>query len=372
LLALNRSETCPVKAGNKALYQRGSAIGGRGSLTQHLPSIAYWKCERKEEPAMRVFIAGGSGAVGKRLVPLLTASGHQVIATTRTPSKRNELRALGAEPVLLDAWDRIAIMKAITSAHPDVIVHELTALSKMHNFKRFDEEFALTNRLRTEGIQYLLEAAQAAGVRRFIAQSFTGWTIARDGGPVKTEDDLLDPNPPQSMKQTLGAIRQLESNVGSAAKLDGIVLRYGNFYGPGTSLGPGGEMVELVRQRQFPIFGSGAGVWSFIHIDDVAQATRLAIEHAPAGIYNIVDDEPAEVSVWLPALAQAIGAKPPYRLPAWVGRLIIGEAGMSMMTKVRGASNAKAKELLNWKPVYSTWRDGFHRVFAPEAPRKAA
>jgi 2-alkyl-3-oxoalkanoate reductase len=315
---------------------------------------------------MRVFLAGGSGAVGKRLVPLLVAGGHHVVATTRSAEKKNEIRTVGGEPVVLDALDRVAVMKAVASARPDVVVHQMTAISKIRSFRRFDEEFALTNRLRTEGTEYLLDAARAAGVRRFVSQSYTGLPNIREGGPVKTEEDPLDPDPPQSMRRTFDAIRQLETSVMSARSLEGIVLRYGSFYGPGTSISPGGDFMELVRQRKFPIFGNGGGVWSFVHIDDVAHATRCAIEGGRAGIYNIVDDEPAAVSVWLPELARAIGARPPYRLPAWVGRLLIGEAGMSIMTQVRGSSNAKAKRLLNWKPVYSTWRDGFHRMLAPE------
>jgi nucleoside-diphosphate-sugar epimerase len=315
---------------------------------------------------MKVFLAGGSGAIGKRLIPMLVAAGHNVVATTRTPGKMNVLRKLGAWPFALDALNRTAVMKAVVAAAPDVVVHEMTALSTMRKLIRFDEAFASTNRLRTEGTQYLLEAAQAAGVRRFVAESYTGFPNIRDGGRVKTEDDPLDLNPPESMRQTFAAIRQLEAMVTSAANIEGIVLRYGNFYGPGTSIAPGGQIVDLVRHHRYPIFGDGAGVWSFIHIDDAAAATRVAVDGGPAGIYNIVDDDPAEVSVWVPELAAMIGAKPPYRLPAWMGRLLIGDAGMSMMTKVRGSSNEKAKRLLRWQPVYSTWRDGFRQMFASE------
>ena len=313
---------------------------------------------------MRVFVAGASGAVGKRLVPILVAGGHHVVATTRTPSKVDRLRAAGAEPIVLDALDRQAVMKAVVSARPDVVVHQMTALSTLRNFKKIAQEMALTNRLRTEGIEYLLEAARAAGASRFIAQSYSGWPNIREGGRVKTEDDSLDPHPPESMKETLAAIRQLEANVVSAGHLTGIVLRYGSFYGPGTSIEPGGDIVERVRQRKFPIVGNGSGVWSFVHIDDVANATRLAIESGPAGIYNIVDDDPAEVSLWLPEMARVIGAKPPYHVPVWLGRLVIGDAGVSMMTKVRGSSNAKAKRILKWQPAYPTWREGFRAALA--------
>jgi nucleoside-diphosphate-sugar epimerase len=320
---------------------------------------------------MRVFVAGGSGVVGKRLIPDLVARGHQVTATTRTPGKKNEIQRLGAEAVALDALDRDAVMRAVASARPDVVVHQLTALSTMRSFKKWDDEFALTNRLRTEGVKYLVEAAQTSGARRIVVQSYAGWPSVRSGGPVKTEDDPLDATPPQSMKRSLAAIRELETTVASVRDLEGIVVRYGNFYGPGTAIAPNGQMVEMVRLRRFPVFGGGAGVWSFIHIADLAQATRLAIESGPAGIYNIVDDDPAPVSSWLPELARAAGAKPPYHLPAWIGRLAIGEAGTSLMTQARGASNAKAKRVLNWKLTYPSWRDGFHRVLAPEVVESA-
>jgi nucleoside-diphosphate-sugar epimerase len=358
---------------------------------------------------MKIVLAGATGAVGKRLVPRLVRSGHQVVATTRRAEKVEALRAAGAEAVVVDALDRQAVMDAVTSARPDVVVHQMSALTGMLNLKKFDQEFALTNRLRTEGTAHLLAASAAAGVRRFIAQSYTGWNNAREGGRVKTEDDPLDAHPPQAMTQTIAAIRQLEAMVlqaaqpaaqsagaavsgraavsdrvstpagtgsaGSAAStagatgaiataradsgMVGILLRYGSLYGPGTSIAPGGAIVEAVRRRKLPIVGDGAGIWSFIHIDDIAEATRVAIERGPSGIYNIVDDDPAEVSVWLPELARAIGAKAPYHVPAWVGRLAIGEPGVSMMTKIRGASNAKAKRVLGWQPSYASWRDGF-------------
>jgi nucleoside-diphosphate-sugar epimerase len=318
---------------------------------------------------MKIFLTGATGAVGRRLVPLLVDDGHQVVATTRTPTKMDQLRAAGAEPVVVDGLDRDAVMKAVLSARPDVVVHQMTALAGMRNLRRFDDEFALTNRLRTEGTDHLLAAALAAGTRRFVAQSYTGWPNERVGGRVKTEEDPLDPDPPEAMKRTLESIRQLEAMVTGASDIAGIVLRYGSSYGPGTSLAPGGDIVELVRRRRFPIFGDGAGVWSFIHIDDAAHATRLAIEGGPAGILNIADDEPAEVSVWLPDLARAVGAKPPYHVPAWLGRMAIGDAGMSMMTKARGSSNAKAKRLLGWMPIHPTWRDGFRGGLARELAR---
>jgi nucleoside-diphosphate-sugar epimerase len=307
---------------------------------------------------MKIFPAGATGAVGQRLVPLLISRGHSVTGTTRTPNKAADLRAAGAEPVILDALDRDAVLRAVALAKPEVVVHQLTALSNFFDLRRLDEGLAVTNRLRTDGTDYLLAGAREAGARIFIAQSYTGWPNAREGGRIKTENDELDANPPKAMRQTLEAIRRLEATVVGVSNLTGIVLRYGAFYGPGTSIGPGGPIVEMVRKRRFPIVGGGTGVWSFIHIDDVATATMLAIEGGTPGIYNIVDDEPAEVSVWLPELARAIGAPPPYRLPAWIGRFLIGEAGLSMMTTSRGSSNGKAKRLLHWQPKYASWREG--------------
>jgi nucleoside-diphosphate-sugar epimerase len=310
---------------------------------------------------MNIFIAGATGAIGKRLVPMLAAAGHHVVGMTRTPAKYGMLRLCGAEAVVADAFDRSAVTRAVVDAHPEVVVHQMTALSKMGNLKHFDREFEVTNRLRTEGTEILLAAAQEAGASCFIAQSYTGWPNERTGGRVKIEEDPLDPDPPENMRRSMEAIQRLESMVTSADGLTGIVLRYGSFYGPGTSIGKSGEVAEMVRKRRFPIFGSGAGVWSFLHIDDAARATALAIENAPVGIYNIVDDDPSEVAVWLPELALAVGAKSPRYMPAWLGKLLIGEAGMSMMNQARGSSNTKAKRTFGWCPSYKSWRDGFHR-----------
>jgi nucleoside-diphosphate-sugar epimerase len=315
---------------------------------------------------MRILVAGGSGAVGKRLVPLLVAAGHHVTATTRTPEKVGRLHGLGAEVVVMDGLDEESVRKAVIGARPEVIVHEMTALASMGNLRRFDHEFALTNRLRTEGTKHLLAAGQTAGAGRFIAQSYAGWTTGRDGSRVKTEDDPFDPDPPRAMARTLEAIRALERMVLSAPGLVGIVLRYGSLYGPGTSLAEGALMVEMIRRRRLPVIGSGTGVWSFIHVDDAARATQLAIENGASGAYNIVDDEPAEAREWLPGLARAIGARPPRHVPAWVGRLAVGTAGVSMMTRVRGCSNAKAKGTLGWQPAYPTWREGFRRGLSEE------
>lgn len=309
--------------------------------------------------AMRVFLAGATGAIGRRLVPQLTAVGHEVVAMTRSPQKAESLRAAGAGPVVADGLDPKAVMDAVRDAEPEVVVHQLTALSRLKSLRRFDDEFEMTNRLRTEGIDHLLAAAKAAGARRFLAQSFGGWPYARQGGPVKSEDDPLDPHPPKNMHRTLDAIRYLETAVAGARELDGLALRYGSFYGPGTSVSNGGEIVEMVRRGRFPIVGDGRGMWSFIHVDDAAGATAAAVQRGAPGVYNIVDNDPAPVSEWLPALADAVGAKPPRRVPLWLGRLVVGEPGVSMMTRIRGASNAKARRDLNWEPRYKTWSEGF-------------
>jgi 2-alkyl-3-oxoalkanoate reductase len=310
---------------------------------------------------MRVFVAGASGALGSQLVPQLVAAGHEVVGMTRTASKQEGLRALGARPAVADALDPDAVARAVAVAEPEVIVHQLTALSGPLDMRHVDRFFAATNRLRTEGTDHLLAAGRAVGVRRFVAQSYAGWPFARSGGPVKREDDPLDPDPPEALRSSLEAIRHVEQAVTGVRWAKGLVLRYGGFYGPGTSvsLDPEAAMAKPVRRRQFPLIGNGAGVWSFVHIEDAASATVAAVERGPGGIYHVVDDEPAPVREWLPALAAALGAKPPLRLPRWLGRLLAGEAATVMMTEVRGADNAKAKRELGWQLRYPSWRLGF-------------
>jgi nucleoside-diphosphate-sugar epimerase len=308
---------------------------------------------------MRVFVAGATGAIGKQLVPRLVEAGHEVHGMTRSESKQAMLHELGAVPVVADALDPDQVAEAVGRARPEVIVHQLTAIGAV-DMRHFDRDFALTNRLRTEGTDHLLSAGQAVGVRRFVAQGVGGYgAYARTGGPVKTEEDPLDPTPAREMRETLAAIRHLEEAVLGARWTEGIVLRYGVFYGPGTSLAPGAEQFELVRRRKFPLVGDGGGVWSFIHVADAAEATVAAVERGSRGVYNVVDDDPAPVAKWLPALAQELGAKKPMRVPRFVGRLFAGEAGVVMMTDVRGASNAKAKRELGWRPAHPSWRDGF-------------
>jgi nucleoside-diphosphate-sugar epimerase len=304
---------------------------------------------------MRVFVTGASGAIGSRLVPQLVARGHDVVGSTRS-GKSEQLAGLGAEPIVLDLLDPDAVRKAVTTVRPDAIIHQATALSGLSDLKNPDKAFAETNRLRTEGTDALLAAGREVAVSRFLAQSYTSWPYARDGGPVKTEEDPLDPTPVPTMRETLDAIQHLEQ---AAVAAGGIALRYGGFYGS-----PDDAQLEAVRKRRFPIVGDGGGIWSFVHLDDAATATVLALEDGAPGIYNVVDDEPAPAREWLPALADAIGAKPPRHVPAWLARILAGEAGVALMTEIRGASNAKAKRELGWTLRYPSWRQGFPAAYA--------
>jgi nucleoside-diphosphate-sugar epimerase len=312
---------------------------------------------------MRVFLAGASGAIGTRLVPQLIDRGHEVIGTFRSPGNAERVRALGAEPIALDLLDPRAVRKAVLETDPDAIVHQATALADVRFSRNLDRSFAQTNGIRTQGTDALLAAAREAGVHRFVAQSFASYRYAREGGPVKTEGDPLDPTPPASARQTNAAMRYLDQAVTEAG---GIALRYGNFYGASND-----GLIEPVRKRQFPIVGNGGGVSSFIHLDDAAAATVLAVEHDQAGIYNIVDDEPAPVREWLPVLASVLGAKPPRHVPRWLARLVAGEGAVMMGTESRGASNAKAKRELGWTPRYPSWRQGFPAAYGQPKPLKA-
>jgi len=311
-----------------------------------------------KELMMRVFVAGATGAIGKQLVPRLVEAGHEVHGMTRSESKQAMLHELGAVPVVADALDPDQVAEAVGRARPDVIVHQLTAIPATLDLRHFDRDFALTSRLRTEGTDHLLSAGQAVGVQRFVAQSHI-LSYARTGGSVKSEEDPFDRLPAREMRENLAAIRHLEEAVLGARWTEGIVLRFGHFYGPGTSLAPGAEQVELVRRRKFPLVGDGGGVWSFIHVADAAEATVAAVERGNRGVYNIVDDDPAPVAEWLPALAQELGAKKPVCVPRFIVRLLAGEAGVVMMTELRGASNAKAKRELAWRPAHPSWRRGF-------------
>jgi nucleoside-diphosphate-sugar epimerase len=318
---------------------------------------------------MRVFVAGANGAVGRRLVPMLVARGHGVTGTTTTDQGVGVIRALGAEAVVVDGLDGVAIGEAVARAEPGAIIHEMTALSGTPDFKHFDRWFAVTNRLRTEGTAHLLAAARASGVQRVVAQSFTGWSLGRTGAWVKTEDEPLDPRPLPDQSETLAAIKFLERSV-LEAPLDGIVVRYGALYGPGASE----SIADMLRKRMFPVIGSGSGYISSTHIDDAAAGTVAALERGRRGIYNLVDDEPAPSRVFIPAIAEALEAPKPLRIPAWLGRLLAGEVAVTMMTEGRGASNAKAKRELGWQPIWPSWRDGFRAGLdtpVPLPPRAA-
>jgi nucleoside-diphosphate-sugar epimerase len=317
---------------------------------------------------MKVFVAGATGAIGRQLLPLLVEAGHDVYGMTHSAARQQLIRELGAEPVLADALDADQVAEAVGRVQPDVIVHQLTSIGPM-DLRHFDQAFAMTNRLRTEGTDHLLSAGQAVGVKRFVAQSFFA-AYERVGGPVKNEDDTFGVDAAKEMRATVAAIRHVEDSVLAATWTEGIVLRYGGFYGPHTSLGADGEQTEAVRQRKFPVVGNGGGVWSFIHIADAAEATVAAIDHGKRGVYNIVDDEPAPVSEWLPALARTLGAKQPMHVPRFVGRLLTGEIGAVMMTELRGASNAKAKRELGWQPSHATWRDGFRGLTIRDTGRQ--
>jgi 2-alkyl-3-oxoalkanoate reductase len=315
---------------------------------------------------MKVFVAGATGALGRALVPRLVARGHEVVGMTRTESKQDLVRALGARPVVADALDPDAVAQAVASAEPEVIVHQLTALSGKMSIRdaRHPERslpVIMTNRLRTEGTDHLLAAGRAVGARRFVAQSFAAFGFARTGGPVQTEADPLDPNPPAPPRTVVAAILHLEQAVTTIEWGEGLVLRYGGFYGPGTgiSLAPDAVMAGPIRKRRFPLVGDGGGVWSFVHIEDAAAATAVAVEHGEPGVYNVVDDDPAPVREWLPVLASALDAKPPRRIPRWLARLMAGETATVMMTEAKGASNEKAKRELGWQLRYPSWRLGF-------------
>lgn len=317
---------------------------------------------------MRVFIAGASGAVGRALIPRLLEGGHTPIAMIRSRDHEPRLREMGASTVIADGLDGGAVMRAVSETAPDVVVHVMTALKGVADFKHFDRSFEPTNRLRTIGTDNLVAAARAAGVRRIVAHSYAGWNYAPEGAAAKRETDPLDPHPPAHQRESMRALVHLERAVlENGGEMTGVVLRCANLYGPGTGFAPDGDVVALVRKRQMPIVGAGTGVWSFVHVDDAAAATVAAIDRDAAGIYNIADDEPAPTGVWISELAKILDAPKPMRVPTFIGRLAAGEVGVSMMTRVRGVANAKAREQLGWRPAYGTWRDGFRRVLAPEA-----
>ena len=310
---------------------------------------------------MRVFVAGATGAIGRFLIPHLIASGHQVTGTTRSPGRAAQLERAGVTPAVVDGLDRAGVIEAVRAAQPDVIIHQMTALTSLRSFRHFDREFATTNELRTRGTDYLLEAARQAGTPRFIAQSFVGWTNARTGGPVKSEADPLDPDPLPATAKAMAAIRHVEQSVPQGVP-EGLVLRYGIFYGPGAS----GAMLDVVRKRMMPVIGGGTGIWSFTEVTDAAAATVAAITHGAPGLYNVVDDDPAPAHEWIPVFAEALGAKKPLKMPAAIGARLLGPYVVAMMTSQRAASNAKARAQLDWAPRFASWREGFPAAIAQE------
>jgi nucleoside-diphosphate-sugar epimerase len=308
---------------------------------------------------MKVLVAGASGGLGRSLVPKLIAVGHEVTGMIRSESAAAGLRRQGAEAIFADGLDAAAVNAAVAGVRPEVVVHQMTALKGGIDPRHFGQSFALTNRLRTEGTDNLLEASLRAEVRRIVVQSYAGLNLERGGSATKTEQVPLDKDPVPASRTTVEAIRYLESKVTGAQGIEGVVLRYASFYGPNSSLGRGGDFVEQIRQRKLPLIGDGAGVWSFIHYNDAADATVKAIDSNATGTYQIADDDPANASVWLPELARLLGAKPPRHLPAWLAKLVVGELGVSWFTKVRGADNSLAKQTFDWQPGYASWREGF-------------
>ena len=306
---------------------------------------------------MRVFVAGGTGAIGRRLVPQIVARGHQVTATTTSAAKLRLLKQLGADGVVMDGLDAGSVGEAVAAARPDAIVHQMTALSVTHagkpNFRHQDRWAAISNRLRTEGTDHLLAAAEATGVSHVVAQSFAMWTANRERGLVTEEEPLPLQELPAKMRIIVEPLHHVEDVV---VKAGGAALRYGGFYGPGGGIE---DQIELVRKRRLPIIGGGTGFFSWVHLDDAARATVLAVEKRASGVFNIVDDEPAPVSEWLPYLAACVGAKRPLQLPKWLVRPLAGEMGVAIMTEGRPFSNAKAKRELGWELRYPTWREGF-------------
>jgi nucleoside-diphosphate-sugar epimerase len=306
---------------------------------------------------MKVFVAGGTGVVGRPLVSRLVAAGHEVVATTRSARGAETLQAMGAEPTIVDGLDQQAVVEAVGRTGPEAVIHEMTAIGPKMDLRHFDRWFAATNQLRTRGTDNLIRAAREAGTRRLIVQGYTGWNNERRGSWVKTEDDPRDSDPVPATRESSAAIRYLEETVPAAEGLEGLVLRYGYLYGPRTSVT--NDIAELVRRRRFPIVGDGDGVWSFTHVEDAASATVAALDHGAPGIYNVVDDDPAPVREWVPYMAELLGAKPPRRVPVWLGRIAAGELAVSTATQMRGSSNAKAKRELGWQPGYASWREGF-------------
>lgn len=307
---------------------------------------------------MKIFLAGATGVIGRRLVPAMASAGYEVVGTSRTIEGAARVQALGGEGIVLDALDRSAVIDAVARISPEVVMHQLTDIRSV-DLKDFDGSFASTNRLRTDALDHLLNAARSSGAKRFVAQSFTGWTNERIGAVPKTETDPLDRDPAKQARMSLQAINHLETRILEADDIEAIALRYGHLYGPETAYAPGGEMYEAISRRKIPVVGGGKGVWSFLHVEDAVSATVAALTDGESGLFNIVDDHPVSVSEWLPIMARSIGAKTPRRVPAFLAKAAIGEQGIRFMTDIRGSSNAKAKRILGWEPAHPSWRDGF-------------
>ncbi|WP_112240265.1 NAD-dependent epimerase/dehydratase family protein [Kribbella monticola] len=308
---------------------------------------------------MKILVAGATGGLGRSLVPKLVAAGHEVTGMVRSESGAATVKAQGAGAVVADGLDTAAVKAAVAATEPEVVVHQMTALRGGIDFRKFDKSFATTNQLRTKGLDNLIAAAQATGVRRIVAQGYAGWNLQHGGSATKTEQDPLEPTAPSTATETMSALRYVESRVTGLDGIEGVVLRYASFYGPTGDIGAGGSMVELIRKRRLPLIGDGAGIWSFIHYDDAADATVKAIESTATGIYQIADDDPAAANVWLPEFARILGAKPPRHIPTWLGRLAVGEFGAAAFTEIRGADNSLAKRTFGWQPGYASWRTGF-------------
>lgn len=311
---------------------------------------------------MKVFVAGASGAIGTALIKHVRAAGHTPIGMIRSTANEPAIRALGAEPVVANGLDRESVVRAIAATQPDIVVHVMTALRGVTDYKNFDRSFEATNRLRTIGTDNLVFAAREAGVKHVLAHSFAGWNYAKGGAEAKRETDPFDSNPPSSQRESLQALIHLEQTILESG-IRATVLRCATLYGPGTSIAPDGDLAKLIGKRGLPIIGGGTGIWSFVHVDDAACATVRAIGESAEGVFNIADDEPAAVAAWISELAEILKAPKPLRVPAFIGRWAAGESGMSMMTQVRGASNAKACDVLGWQPEYRTWRQGFRATF---------
>jgi nucleoside-diphosphate-sugar epimerase len=308
---------------------------------------------------MRILVAGASGVAGRSLIPALVARGHSVAGLVRKEQSAALVARMGARPFVADALDAARVEQCLDDFRPEAVTHQMTAIPRAADLRDFERAFAATNELRTRGLDVLLAAARRVGARRFVAQSFCAWSYARTGGPVKSEDDPPDDSPPRAIRTTVEALRHLESAMLAATDVQGVALRYGGFYGPGTFLAADGEFVGKVRRRRAPVVGHGGGTWSFLHVDDLATATAAALESDVPGIFNVVDDEPAPVAEWLPGLARILGAPPPRRVPGFVGRLVLPAHLYLMMTAIRGGSNARFKRTFGWKPKFPSWNEGF-------------